>query len=101
MRFSSSVEKTMYELKHYRTQTGEKTVLVGPQGRKLVPVLIIEGSGLTVKKLPLSEQRYMRDAPLAGRKTMKGVVRQYRSIGNRLGMTKAAKSFLTEAQKAA
>lgn len=90
----------MYELKHYRTEVGEKTVLVGPQGRKLIPVLLIEGTGLTVRKLPLSEQRFMRDAPLAGRKTMKGVVRQYRSIGNKLGMTKAAKSFLANAQRA-
>ena len=90
----------MYELKYYRTDTGEKTVLVGPPGRKLMPVLFIEGSGLTVRKVPLTDQRYMRDAP-HGRKTLKGIARQYRGIGNRLGMTKAAKSFLTSATKAA
>lgn len=90
----------MYELKYYRTETGEKTVLVGPPGRKLMPVLLIEGSGLTVRKVPLTDQRYMRDAP-CGRKTIKGIARQYRGIGNRLGMTKAAKSFLTNAVKAA
>ena len=90
----------MYELKYYRTDTGEKTVLVGPPGRKLIPVLMIEGSGLTVRKVPITDQRYMRDAP-HGRKTLKGIARQYRGIGNRLGMTKAAKSFLTNATKAA
>ena len=89
-----------YELKYYRTETGEKTVLVGPPGRKLMPVLLIEGSGLTVRKVPLTDQRYMRDAP-HGRKTLKGIARQYRGIGNRLGMTKAAKSFLTSVSKAA
>ena len=89
-----------YELKHYRTDTGEKTVLVGPPRRKLMSVLMIEGSGLTVRDVPLTEQRYMRDAP-HGRKTLKGIARQYRGIGNRLGMTKAAKSFLTSVVKAA
>ena len=90
----------MYQLKFYRTETGEKTVLVGPPGRKLMPVLLIEGSGLTVRKVPLTDERYMRDAP-HGRKTIKGIARQYRGIGNRLGMTKAAKTFLTNASKAA
>ena len=89
-----------YELKYYRTDTGEKTVLVGPPGRKLLPVLLIEGSGLTVRKVPLSEQRYMRDAPV-GRKTIKGIAKQYSGIGNRLGMTKAAKSFLASCKSAA
>jgi hypothetical protein len=87
-------------LKFYRTNTGEKTVLVGPPGRKLMPVLFIEGSGLTVKKVPLSEERYMRNAP-HGKKTIKGLAKQYRAIGKRLGMTKAAKSFLISIQKAA
>lgn len=95
----------MYELKLYRTEQGEKTVMVGPPGRKKMPVLIIgagKGGNLTVVNLPLTEQRYMRDVrDNKKRRGLSGVVRQYRAIGRRLGITKAAKKFLTEAQKAA
>lgn len=77
-----------------------KTVIVGPRGRNKIPVLMLGSAGLTVKKVPITEERYMREAD-TGRKTMKGIVRQYRGIGNRLGATKAAKSFLTSAYKAA
>lgn len=93
----------MYQVKMYKTDEGEKTVLVGPPGRTKMPVLIIgagKGGTLTVRNVPLSEQRYMRDVD-TGRKTIKGIARQYRGIGNRLGMSKAAKTFLTEATKAA
>lgn len=93
-------ERTMYRLVQYRTDHGEKAAMVGPKGRKLMPVLLIEGKGLTVTKVPFSEERYMRDVD-TGRKTIKGLARQYRGIGNRLGMTKAAKLFLTNAVKAA
>jgi hypothetical protein len=96
------VEKTMYELKMYRTEQGEKTVMVGPPGRKLLPILMIDGSsGLTVKKVPLSDQRYLRDVrEEKKRRSTSGVIRQFRGIGRRLGMTKAAKSFLADATKA-
>jgi hypothetical protein len=91
----------MYELKMYRTDFGEKTVLVGPQGRKLMPILMIESSGLTVKKVPLTDARYMRDlTETKKRRSMSAVVRQYRGIGRRLGMTKTAKTFLTNAMNA-
>lgn len=91
----------MYELMMYRTATGEKTVMVGPEGRKLMPVLMIEGSGLTVRKVPIGDRRFMRDVrEETKRRSTSGVIRQYRAIGRRLGMTKAAKSFLTEATKA-
>lgn len=90
----------MYEVKSYRTDSGTKTVLVGPAGRKYVPLLMIEGSGLTVKKVPLSEQRYIADY-LGKQRPIKSVLRQYGGIGRRLGMTKAAKSFLSAARKEA
>lgn len=92
----------MYELKYYRTENGVKTVLVGPEGRKLIPVLMVDGNGLTVKKLPKDERRYMRDVrEEKKRRGMGGIIRQYRAIGRTLGTTKAAKAFLTQAQKAA
>lgn len=92
----------MYELKMYRTDHGEKTVLVGPAGRKLLPILMIESSGLTLRKVPLSEQRYLRDVREEKKRRSKtAVIRQFRGIGRTLGMTKAAKSFLAQATKAA
>jgi len=91
----------MYELKIYRTDHGEKTVITGKPGRKLLPILMIEGTGLTVKKVPLGDRRYMRDVrEEKKRRGMGGVIRQYRGIGRKLGMTKAAKAFLTDANKA-
>jgi hypothetical protein len=53
-----------------------------------------------VRKVPISEERYMRSAP-TGKKTIKGIAKQYRAIGNKLGMSKAAKAFLTSITKAA
>ena len=70
--------------------------------RKLIPILMIEGNGLTVRKVPLSEERYLRDVKdERRRRTLSGVVRQYSAIGRRTGMTKAAKTFLSNARKAA
>lgn len=90
----------MFEVKSYHTTHGMKTVIVGKPGRKYIPVLMIEASGVTVRKLPLSEQRFMRDV-IGGVKPIKSVLRQVGSAGRTLGMTKAAKSFLREARKAA
>jgi len=90
----------MTELRFYRTEHGEKTVLAGPHARTLMPILLIEGSGLTLRKVPISEEKYMRPAPTS-KKTIKGIAKQYRAIGNKLGMSKAAKAFLTSITNAA
>lgn len=89
----------MYEVMSYRTDQGVKTVIVGKPGRKYLPVLMIEASGVTVRKVPLTEQRYMTDV-IGGSKPIKSVLRQIGSAGRTLGMTKAAKSFLREARRA-
>lgn len=87
------------ELKSYHTDQGFKTVLVDDSGRKWMQVLMMDGN-LVVKKVPLSEARYMK--PCIGKtKAMSTLVRQYRAFGKKNGMTKAAKSFLTKANKAA
>lgn len=89
------------ELKIYCTNHGHKTVLVGPAGRKLIPILLMESSGLTVVKVPLIEQRYLSDPPpLKRAKSINTIVRQFRAFGNRVGMTKAAKLFLKQATAA-
>jgi hypothetical protein len=89
------MEKAMYKLMDYHTDHGHKAVLVGPPGRKLIPILVMEASGLTVKKVPLIEERYLRDLPLPPRsRGINTVARKFKAFGNRNGMTKAAKSFL-------
>jgi hypothetical protein len=90
----------MYKVMQYRTDNGAKMVVVGPEGRKYFPVLMMDHAGLVVKKLPLSEQRYLSDAPGKARafRTRLAIFRRY---GKTAGMTKAAKSFLTEANRAA
>lgn len=91
-----------YQLMSYRTEHGMKTVIVGPKGRKLMPILMMESSGLTVRKVPLTEQRYLTDAIQSGKsKSIRSVASKFRAYGRRTGMTKAAKSFLTAVNKAA
>jgi len=90
-----------FELKNYRTDHGVKTVLIGETGRKYFQMLMMDHSGLVVKKVPLSEQRYLSDVIQNGKsKSIKTITRQYREFGKRTGMTKAAKSFLSQLSKA-
>ncbi len=87
----------MYELKDYFSPHGHKTVLVGPRGHKLMPILLMESSGLTVKKVPLAEERFLTDLPLPPRaRSISTVAKRFKAFGNRNGMTKAAKSFLKQ-----
>ena len=97
------VEKQMcIEVKQYRTDHGEKVVLVGKKGRTLMPILMMESGGLVVKRVPLTDARYMRDVMQSGKsKSIKTCIRQFRAFGKRTGMSKAAKSFLTDANKLA
>lgn len=85
----------MAELKSYHTDHGIKTVLVCEK-RKYLRVLIMDGS-LVVKKLPKSEQRYMRDV-IESKKRRTLPIRDFASYGHRRGATKAAKQFLREAR---
>lgn len=87
------------EVKNYHTNHGVKTVLVDDSGRKWMQVLMMNGQ-LVVVKVSNQETRYM--SSLTGKqKSMATRVRQYRAYGRRNGMTKAAKSFLSKATKAA
>ena len=93
----------MYKAQQYRSEDGVKTVVVGPAGRKTFPVLIMTqtGYGLVVKKLPLEEQRYLTDLPKGSVKALRTHLRVFRNFGKSAGMTKAAKTFLAQANKAA
>lgn len=98
------------QLKTYRfkeaTKKGyrisEHTVLVDDRGYKYLHVLMMDGTGLTVRKVPKDHERYMRDV-IQGRKlpSLATTINKFRKFGKRVGMTKAAKSFLTDAMKAA
>ena len=86
----------MIELKTYKTEQGNKTVLV-EVCRKYAHVLFID-SPVTVKQVPLDETRYMLPVLQNGKdKSMAAVRRQFRTIGKRLGITKKAKQFIRRA----
>lgn len=71
-------------------------MLVGPVARTRMPVILIESKGVTLRQLPATEQRYMTDTPAPKRKkSTKTIARQYRAIGSKLGISKAAKQFLS------
>ena len=91
----------MYKVMQYRTEDGVKMVLVGPAGRKYIPVLIMTNTaGLALRKVPLSEQRYMTEVPGKPR-ALSTRLATFRRFGKTAGMTKAAKAFLTDAKRAA
>jgi len=77
------------EVVRYRSNTGVSTALV-EEGRKWLSLLTMDSGGLTVKRVPKSERRYMTDIDykigLAKRK--------FRSAGRKFGITKAARKFL-------
>lgn len=90
----------MYELKNYKTEAGNKTVIVGPAGRKYLPVLFMDG-GLKVVKVPKTEEQYMTEIIQNGRlKSMKTSLQTFRHYGRTSGTSKAAKKFLRKATKA-
>ncbi len=92
----------MYQLMNYHTNHGNKTVVVGPRGRTLMPVLIMEAGGLIVKSVPFTEERYLRELPLPPRsRGINTVINRFKMYGNRNGATKAAKSFINKAINAA
>jgi hypothetical protein len=93
------LEKTMeIRLQNYRTDHGTKTVLVGEPGRKYMPVLIMD-KGLIVKKVPLSDERYMSEvAESKVRRSLMPVVTFFAAYGARNGISKAAKRFIKDAR---
>lgn len=83
------------QLVRYRTDHGVYTAIVKP-GRKLLSVVAIDSTPITVRKTSNDEARYMRpvaDYPL--RKAARQMLRA--GSRNRLGMTKAARALLKEA----
>jgi hypothetical protein len=86
----------------YHTDEGNKTVLVGPKARKKMPILVMGSKGLTVKNVPLTEERYLSELPLPPRsRGISTVIKRFKMYGNRNGATKAAKSFINKATNAA
>jgi len=78
------------KLVRYGTDQGVYCALV-EEGRKKISVCTIGyGTGVTLKKVPLSEARYMEDYDYP----VKKAVRKFRQAGASLGITKGARAFL-------
>jgi len=73
----------------YRTDHGTCCALV-ESGRKWLQVIQMDSSGIRVRKVPCSDERYMTpmDYPLAKAK------KRFRLAGRRFGITKGAKQLL-------
>lgn len=85
------------KLRNYKTEAGNKTVLVDDEvGRKYLYVLMMDG-GLVLRKVPKSEEQYMDEVyDVKNRRGLGGVFTQFASYGHRVGSTKAARRFLKE-----
>lgn len=88
----------MIELKSYHTEHGVKTVLVSDHGRKYLHVLVMNGCGLALRKVPKAEGRYMA-APIGGTRAWSTTCRTFARYGRTHGSTKSARRFLTLARK--
>ena len=76
---------------NYNTECGTVAALVGKKGRKFFHVLLL-GFPVRVRRVPLSEAKYMTDVDYSLRKA----VEVYRMAGERMGMTKGAERLLNE-----
>jgi len=85
-------------LKCWHSAEGFRHVLV-KEGTKRLHLLVMD-RGLAVRQVPLEEQKFLRD-PIGGQRAWSTVCKQFAGHGRRHGMTKAAKTFLTEARKQA
>lgn len=83
-----------YAIKHYHSEHGFKTVIVGPAGRKYIPLLVMDKQ-LTVLNVPLREARYLKDlCQTKKQRTVKSAARFFRAYGAKVGATKKAKLFV-------
>jgi len=73
----------------YKTEHGMVAALVGKKGRKFFHVLML-GFPVHVRRVPLSEAKYMTDTDYPLRKA----VAVYRMAGERMGITKGAEKLL-------
>lgn len=79
----------------YHTSDGYRAILITQRGRKLMQFLVIEASGVTLRKVPLTEERHM--APLTRKGApypAKRALAKFRKAAKRLGATKTARRVL-------
>lgn len=79
-------------MKLVRYHTGEQSVhALADVKRTRIAVLIMDAAQLTVRHVPLTEQRYMREL---SDYSVGDAARRFRQAGRRFGITKAARNFL-------
>ena len=79
----------------YNTNTGRRMALHVTTGRRWSQVIIMDDSGIRVKRVPLVEERFMKDSDYP----LKKAVKHFRHAGKAFGITKAAKRAMTEGLK--
>lgn len=81
----------MSSLVRYRSDEGVVIAFVKP-GRKLLSMVAMDAAGLRVRKVPLSDERYISplDYPVAKAR------RRFLAAGKRFGISKGAKALIKE-----
>lgn len=78
-----------YRLVDYRTQDGHSTAFVA-EGRKLIAVIAMDSSGIRIRKVPMSEGRYMKPIAYPLRRARNAFLR----AGRRFGITDSARAVI-------
>jgi hypothetical protein len=83
-----------YRLVHFHREDGVRVAVVGEPGRKWVYAATFD-SPIRLLKLPLEEQKYMRDLTEL---TVQKAAKKMLAAGKRLGITDGARAFLKAVQ---
>ncbi len=77
------------EVVRYKTNDGQSTAIV-EAGRKWIRVILMDSGGISVKKVPKTEERFMSPLDYSLNKAKV----KFRDSGRRFGITRAAKLLL-------
>jgi len=74
----------------YHSDIGNHIVLVAKTGRKFISIIPMDSSGIRVRKVPLSEERYFKELDYPVKKAKK----IFRQAAKNFGVTKTARQLL-------
>ena len=81
----------------YHSEQGWIAGAIVARGRALLQCVFVEGSGLSITKLPLADERFMQPLEYRGQPYPENRARRHlRRMGRKFGITKAAKAALKE-----
>lgn len=83
------------EIVDYHTELGHTSALIIDRGTKWMSIIPIESHAVRVRRVPLTEERYMTPATFNGKPyPITRAVRHYKKHAKSFGITKSAKRVL-------